>query len=150
MTDPAEIEEDGPPGWARPFVAVFLAAFLAAGLFGIEAWPLTGWRLFSHVRSPDAVSWQAVAVTDGGLEHPIRFAGLAPRYRNFALVMRDFVSLSTEQRRGACTRWRETAGARAVRIYRLETPLWPRKDGRAARPPTRALAFACGGRDAPP
>jgi hypothetical protein len=37
----ARIEERVPVR-ARVFVAAFLSAFLVCGLFGIEAWPLTG------------------------------------------------------------------------------------------------------------
>src|SRR6478735_5308554 len=35
------------PAWVRGFVALFLIAFLLCGVFAIEAWPLTGWKLFS-------------------------------------------------------------------------------------------------------
>src|SRR5206468_2883631 len=42
---------DAVPRWAKWFVSLFLTAFVVCGVVGIEAWPLTGWRLFSHVRT---------------------------------------------------------------------------------------------------
>jgi hypothetical protein len=44
------VEHPSPPAWTRRFVAVFLAAFVVCGIFGLEAWPLTGWRLFADAR----------------------------------------------------------------------------------------------------
>src|SRR6266511_3523031 len=52
--------------WARRFVWAFLAAFVIAGVFGIEAWPLTGWRLFADARTAKQVSWQGVTVDAAG------------------------------------------------------------------------------------
>src|SRR6266536_519518 len=52
--------------WARRFVWAFLAAFVIAGVFGIEAWPLTGWRLFADARTAKQVSWQGVTAAPAG------------------------------------------------------------------------------------
>ena len=52
-SEPAQ-PADGPERvqpWARPFVTTLLGAFVLCGLFGIEAWPLSGFRLFSAPRS---------------------------------------------------------------------------------------------------
>ncbi|HKZ75754.1 MAG TPA: hypothetical protein VJ259_03740 [Actinomycetota bacterium] len=41
----------------RAVVAVFLSAFLVCGLAGVEAWPLSGFRLFSHLRTDRPEGW---------------------------------------------------------------------------------------------
>ena len=43
--------DERPPRGIRVFVWIFLAAFMICGAAGIEAWPLTGFRLFSHLRT---------------------------------------------------------------------------------------------------
>src|SRR6266511_4560771 len=62
--------------WARRFVWAFLAAFVIAGVFGIEAWPLTGWRLFADARTAKQVRWQGVTVDAAGRERPIPWDAL--------------------------------------------------------------------------
>ena len=142
-----EVRGDRPPRWARLFVGAFLGMFVVAGLFGIEAWPFTGWRLFSHVRTEDQIAWQATAVDPAGVEHPIRFAQLGPAFANFTLVMKSFDSLTARQREATCSAWSRAVAGRTVRIYRVDRHLWPRQDGRPARPPARTLLYACDGGD---
>jgi hypothetical protein len=132
----------------RTFVAAFLAAFAACGLFGIEAWPLTGWRLFSQLRTDHQVSWRAVAVDGRGDEQPIRFEALPRGYRNFSLVMRTFASLSAREQAAACRAWlagarRETTGAKAVRIYRVDWYLSYRRGSGDGPPPARSVLYTC-------
>lgn len=61
----------------RWFVRTFLLIFVVCGMARIEAWPLTGWRLFSHVRKPVQTSWRAVVVAPSGSEHGMAFADAA-------------------------------------------------------------------------
>ena len=61
---PARHPPGPPPGWARRFVAAYLAVFLVCGLAGFEAWPLTGWRLFADARPARQPGFQAVTVED--------------------------------------------------------------------------------------
>src|SRR6266511_1677784 len=102
--------------WARRFVWAFLAAFVIAGVFGIEAWPLTGWRLFADARTAKQVSWQGVTVDAAGRERPIPWDDLPVRFRG---------------------------DVRAVRIYQVEPDVSRRVGDRAARG-TRNLRFTCG------
>jgi hypothetical protein len=139
---------DGPSRATRTFVAAFIAAFAVCGLFGIEAWPLTGWRLFSQLRTDHQVSWRAVVVDSRGYEQPISFVDLPRGYRNFPLVMRTFASLSPREQAAACRAWlaaarRETTGASAVRIYRVDWYLSYRRGSGDGPPPARTTLYTC-------
>ena len=49
----------------------FLAAFALCGLVGIEAWPFSGWRLFSTLRGPVDEHLVVETVDDQGVAHPL-------------------------------------------------------------------------------
>jgi hypothetical protein len=136
------------PRWARWFVGVFLAAFLLCGFAGIEAWPLTGWRLFSHVRTPHQTTWQAWSVDEAGHEQRVAFSRLPVAFKSFTLIMSTFDMLSPEKRVRTCQAWADAArrggeSLQELRIYRLDWQLVPRRDGRPADPPTHVLVFGC-------
>ncbi|MGH3029525.1 MAG: hypothetical protein ACRDNE_01930 [Gaiellaceae bacterium] len=134
----------------RAFVAAFLVAFAVCGMLGIEAWPLTGWRLFSQLRTDHQVTWRAVAVEADGREEPLRFAELPRGYRNFPLVMRTFASLPSREQAATCRAWlaaakREMGTATAVRIYRVDWYLSYRRGSRDGPPPASKLFLTCTG-----
>lgn len=137
-----------PPG-TRAFVWVFLAAFVGCGILGIEAWPLTGWRLFADVRTDRQEAYRAFAVDREGREFRIPFGRLPRSYRGVVQVLNGFPALSTSERHGVCAAW---AGAvtrlgqpvEEVRVYRLSWELSERSAGRASGPIERVLAYACG------
>jgi hypothetical protein len=136
-----------PPRGVRVFVAVFLAAFLVCGLFGLELWPLTGWRLFSQLRTDHQVAWRATAVGEDG-EKQIRFAELPRAYRNFPLVMRTFSELPRAEQAAACRAWleaarRERPGTRTLRLYRIDWYLSHRHGPRDGPPPHFTLLLSC-------
>ena len=144
--DEAEIER--PPAWTRWFVGLFLGAFVVCALAGIEAWPLTGWRLFSHLRHEHRTTWQAFAVDASGGETRVSFARLPAAYHGFTLIVSQFGSLPPGRRTENCRTWAaavRTSGedVATLRIYRLDWNLVPRKDGRPAVPPTRTLELEC-------
>jgi hypothetical protein len=150
--DPGRGGEAIPRG-VRWFVRAFLAAFILCGLAGIEAWPLTGFRLFSHLRHEQAVSWERTAVEAGGAERAITFAGLPDGYRSFVLLVSSFPSKPKEVRDAMCRAWVEglrrlDRHAVAMRIYELDQSLVPRSDGRPASPPRRTLVVTCSDRGA--
>ena len=139
---------DRPPRLIRWFVWLFLTAFVVCGLAGIEAWPLTGFRLFSHLRYEHQTTWQAYTVA-GGEERRAAFAKLPPGVRGFTLIMRAFGSLSLPRQAETCSEWARairTGGAApfdSLRIYRIDWDLVPRANGRPARAPSRALIYEC-------
>jgi hypothetical protein len=140
--------DDTVPRRVKWFVRAFLAAFIACGLAGIEAWPLTGFRLFSHLRRERSVSWERTAVDAQGLERAINFAGLPDGYRSFVLVATSFQGKPKDERDAMCRAWIEGLGrldhgAVAMRIYELDLSLVPRGDGRPASKPQRRLVVTC-------
>ena len=131
----------------RVFVGAFLAAFLVCGLFGLELWPLTGWRLFSQLRTDHQVAWRAMALGEDG-EKQILASELPHAYSNFPLVMRTFSELPGAEQEAVCRAWLEAAwrdrpGARAVRIYRVDWYLSHRHGSRDGPPPSATLLLAC-------
>jgi hypothetical protein len=136
------------PRRVKWFVRAFLAAFIACGLAGIEAWPLTGFRLFSHLRHERAVSWERTAVDAGGSERAITFADLPDGYRSFVLLVTSFPSKPKDERDAMCRAWvgglrRFDHDAVAMRIYELDQSLLPRSGGRPASRPRQTLMVTC-------
>jgi hypothetical protein len=145
---PAAATGQRAPRWARWYVWSFLAAFAVCGVVGIEAWPLTGFRLFSHLRQEQQTDWQAYAVRPNGREIWLPMSRFPGGYNGFPLVMKTFSSISAERRSNMCRAWTVAAGglepgAVAIRIYILDRHLEPRRGRRAAFAPTRALAYTC-------
>jgi hypothetical protein len=145
----AETEDRQAPRWARWFVRLFLVAFVVCGVFGIEAWPLTGWRLFSHLRTDHRTTWQATVVGIHGEESALEFGRLPLRFHGFVLLMRDYPDITESQRTEMCVAW--TGEARAalaedvaeIRVYRVDEDLLPRAGSRPAEPAIRTLLFTC-------
>jgi len=153
MTEIERRSDELPPRGVRAFVAVFLSAFVACGLLGLELWPLTGWRLFSELRTDHQVTWRATVVA-GEEEAQIAFAELPRAYRNFPLVMRTFAGLPPAEQTAACRAWldaalRERPQATEVRIYRVDWYLSHRNGARDGPPPTSTLLLACDREEAP-
>jgi hypothetical protein len=126
----------------------FLTAFIVCGLAGIEAWPLTGFRLFSHLRHEETVSWERSAVDADGRERAVTFAGLPDGYRSFVLVVKSFQASPKDQRDAMCRTWvdglrRLDGGVRAMRVYEVDRSLLPRRDGHSAAEPKKRLVFTC-------
>ena len=143
------------PRLARPFVAVFLVAIVVCAIATIEAWPLTSWRLFSHLRSDGQSAWTATAVDAVGREHDYPLGHLGEGYRGFVFLMSGFAERSPAEQLELCDTWREGADdllgfeAREVRLYLSEWTLSDRVGDRAVAGDPR-LRYVCrpGGVDA--
>jgi len=138
----------GVPAPARWLVRGFLAAFLLCSVFGLELWPLTGFRLFSRVRHETRFIWTADAVLPGGREAGVVFTALPRAYQGFGLIMKGFRHLSPDAKRASCEAWlaevrRVDGPAVALRLYRVTWTALPRKGARPARPPPRRLDYVC-------
>jgi hypothetical protein len=138
----------GVPASARWLVRGFLAAFLLCSVFGLELWPLTGFRLFSRVRHQTRFIWTADAVLAGGREVQVVFMDLPRAYQGFGLIMNGFRHLSPGDKRASCEAWltevrRVDGQADALRLYRVTWTALPRKGARPARSPPRKLDYVC-------
>jgi len=100
------------PWPARAFVIAFTVAIAVCGAFSIEAWPLTGWRLFSRERPQIAMGWTATSVDRRGKETPIDFRRFPSANQYFISVMSTYGSLSRGEQEATCRAW-----ARLVRRY---------------------------------
>jgi hypothetical protein len=112
------------PG-VRRFALAFLAVFLACSLGGIEAWPLTGWNLYSRARSDEVARWRAVTVDHDGGEHGIVWDALPVAYRNTYRQLPDLAERHPTDREPVCRAWAEAVRDRgqevtAVRVYWVE------------------------------
>lgn len=138
----------GVPRSTRLFVLTFLAVFVLAGAARIEAWPFTGWRLFSQQRPAHQVWWEAAGVDPEGVESPIPFGRLSQAYRGFVHVLNGFERLSPERRREVCEAWASAVAAigqpvSEIRVYRVSADVSDRQGRRAAPPSARELRYVC-------
>jgi hypothetical protein len=143
---------DQAPRWARWFVAAYLAVFVVCGVAGLEAWPLTGWRLFADARQARQPGFQAVTVDRAGRETPIPFADLPAGYRGDVQVLKGFAGLPAGRQAAVCQAWATAVRSRGgevaeVRIYQTVTDV-SRRVGERGAPPERTLRFTCRPRSA--
>jgi hypothetical protein len=151
---PSPTTTERAPRWARWFVGAYLALFVVCGVAGLEAWPLTGWRLFADARQARQPGFQAVTVDRAGRETPIPFRDLPAGYRGQVQVLKGFAGLPPARQAAVCQAWAEAVADRGgevaeVRIYQTVTDVSQREGDRGA-PPARSPRFTCrpGGADA--
>jgi hypothetical protein len=137
-----------PQPWARPFVTVLLTATLTCGVLGIEAWPLSGFRLFSTPRSSVTTGWRLVALTADDEQVPVNVSRLGAAYRGFGFVARSLDELPTSDRAAVCTVWfRAVASigidATALQLVRVDQSLVPRDDDGPLADPRRRVVTTC-------
>jgi hypothetical protein len=144
---------DQVPRWARWFVGAYLAVFVVCGVAGLEAWPLTGWRLFADARQARQPGFQAVTVDADGRETPIPFRDLPAGFRGDVQVLKGFADLPPARQAAVCQAWAQEVRARGgevaeLRIYATVTDVSDRVGDRAAPPTRRTLRFTCRPRSA--
>jgi hypothetical protein len=136
--------------WTRVFVWSFLAAFVICAVAGIEAFPFTGFRLFSHLRTPHDHTWAARLLDSSGRERSVHPGDLPGGQRGFILVARGMDSVSAEQRDADCRAWVaavRSAGrdVAAFEVYAVDQPLLPRRGEHPALAPVLRLRYTCSG-----
>jgi len=95
-------EADEAPRSARLFVAVLLVLMLVPGVIGFDAWPLTGWRLFSLSRDAEQTRWVLQAVDAEGDRHAVSLEQLPLRYRHAEWPMAELPGASQQRRDAVC------------------------------------------------
>lgn len=108
-TDAAE-GAAGVPRSARWFVAVLFALLLVPGVVGFDAWPLTGWRLFSLSRDESQNRWVVHAVDAGGDVAIVSLEELPLGYRHAEWPMADLPGASDERRQAVCRALADAVG----------------------------------------
>ena len=136
------------PTATRWFVRIFLALFFVCAVSRLEAWPLTGFRLFSTLRTGHETTWVADTVGSDGTETRLWFSDLPRPYQGFYLVMRRFRRLPSAEQLAMCRAWLAEARAlrsdvSSLRVYREERTALPRNGDRPARVDSKGLEYAC-------
>jgi hypothetical protein len=98
---PTEIPDRAPRS-VRVFVAVLFALLLVPGVVGFDAWPLTGWRLFSVSRDADQTRWVIRATDEDGETRTVSLEELPLRYRHAEWPMSELPGASAERRGAVC------------------------------------------------
>ncbi|MGH9214018.1 MAG: hypothetical protein ACRD2C_25595 [Acidimicrobiales bacterium] len=93
---------DRVPRSARWFVGLILAALVIPGLAGLEAWPLTGWKLFSLSRDESQTVWVLESVAAGGATREVSLEDLPLGYRHAEWPMSELLDASMPRRERAC------------------------------------------------
>lgn len=131
----------------RAFLYLFLLTFIYFGVAGKEAWPMTGWRLFSSARTDHQASWEVEYVDTEGRSDRVPFERMSWAYRGFPQILRGFPNLSQEERLGVCSAWMTALEDMSIRPTRLEIhrTTWrlSDRDGLRARSADKVLAFTC-------
>ncbi len=96
-------QPDDGPGWrVKSVILVALALLFVAGTATVEAWPFTGWRLYSNTKGPTAGSYYAYRVGPEGTEHAIDYDDLPYSYQRAPYVLAKFPRSSAVEREAAC------------------------------------------------
>ncbi|MEW6471734.1 MAG: hypothetical protein AB1679_05655 [Actinomycetota bacterium] len=100
--DDAESDGRGPGRGIRRFVGGFLGLFLLGGLIGVEAWPLTGWKMYARLRHGDFWGWQVRAVGTDGSERSVDLRHAPAAYHGVTHFLSDFEGLPATERQSVC------------------------------------------------
>jgi len=122
-----------------------VAVVAGSGLVGVEAWPLTGWRLFSQRRGPVITRLEARVVADDGHETRVPFDALPRAYSGFGAVLDQMAAAGPDEREPVCRAWAD-ATARATGVPVVEVRVYGVTDDLRDGSSRTALAWTCGPR----
>lgn len=103
-----------------------ISSIVICCLLGLEWWPLSGFRLFSAIRTEDQISWEMTTVNRNGAETPVNLADLPVSYWGAHHVIPELPTRSTQDQQAAVLAWLDgahvtTGEVVSVRIYEVES-----------------------------
>lgn len=101
----AESVREAPSSRVRAFVYAFLAVFLVCGAREIEYWPLTGFRLYTEIRTEERPSTRVMALLADGGSREVVFVDLPFGYHSTNRLLSDFPDLTQDERDEICDAW---------------------------------------------
>jgi hypothetical protein len=139
---------DGPSRRVKAIIVLLLGMLLIAGIATIEAWPFTGWRLYSNTKGPTAGSYYAYRVAPDGSEHKIEYNRLPYSYQRAPYVLNKFPSSDPATREAVCdalAHGERQAGrpVMKIRIYWEVRRVVPLNGERHTKLLTREFRYAC-------
>jgi hypothetical protein len=96
-------DPDGPSRGQRRLVLGALGVLLLGGLVGMEAWPVTAWRLFSEPRGTVQAGFALQAVEADGTVTRVALGGLPMGYRMAGHPLEDAVETGSGDEAAVCT-----------------------------------------------
>jgi hypothetical protein len=122
------------PRSARVFVGLLLVLLLVGPCGGVEAWPITRWRLFSANRHATDTRWLVQSVAADGSATTVSLEELPLAYRHAEWPMADLPKKSEARRREVCEALAPAVakahpGTEAVAIVKDEQELVQRSKG---------------------
>ncbi len=124
----APVAERAPARFTRPFAYGFLALFVVCAALGIEWWPLTGFKLFSQVRTDSVSGWQITTVDCVGHETAVDFDALPRGFHGWFQIAGRFPKMTGDERASVMADWAGAVVAEGgvvatVRVYRTRQPV---------------------------
>ncbi|MSO79784.1 MAG: hypothetical protein EXQ79_09300 [Acidimicrobiia bacterium] len=101
MTESAQ-SVDGPSRRVKAIVLIALTLLLVAGVSTIEAWPFTGWRLYSNTKGPTAGTFVAYRVGPDHDEQLVDYHNLPYAFQRTPYILNKFPRSSAREREAAC------------------------------------------------
>ena len=93
---------DAPPRYVRRFVVALLVLLCVPAVIGFDAWPLTGWRLFSLARDNSQIRWVADVIRSDGDVVTVDFDELPIAYRHAEWPLAELGGAGKERRDDVC------------------------------------------------
>ena len=134
-----------PSGPVRAFVYAFLAVFSLAGVAQIEQWPLTGFHLYTAIRTEERTSTRVIALlADGGTEEVV-FGDLPFGYHSTNRLLSDFPGLTQAERDEICDAWVQPLRDDGVDVVGVRVDEYVTHLGEPERSPERVgVLYRCG------
>lgn len=95
-------------------------------LLGLEWWPLSGFRLFSSIRTENQISWEMTTVSSSGDETSVNLADLPVSHWGAHHVIPELPTMSMQEQQAAVLAWLgganvTTGDVVSVRFYEVES-----------------------------